>query len=80
MNSMLLSLWDDFTKWVSVDWSQTTYIIVVCIFGLLGLLSLLSFFKGNFDKGKKVKWSKLILALLLFGLLALVSFARFTNG
>lgn len=77
MVSMLCSLWDDFSKWVTVSWTQTTYIIVVCVFGLLGLMALLSFFKGSFDKGKKVKWGKLILALLLFGLLAVVSAARF---
>ncbi len=77
MNSMLLSLWDDFRNWVTVGWSQTTYIIVVCVFGLCGLLSLLSFFKGNFNKGKKIKWGSLVIALIMFALLAVVSIARY---
>lgn len=77
MNSMLLSLWDDFRNWVTVGWSDTTYIIVVCVFGICGLLSLLSFFKGNFNKGKKVKWGSIVLSLVLFALLAVVSIARY---
>ncbi len=77
MFSMLCSLWDNFTMWVSNGWSQTTYIIVVCVFGLCGLLALLSFFKKSFDKGKKPKWGMLILSLIMFALLAVVCVARF---
>ncbi len=77
MNSMLLSLWDDFRNWITVGWSETTYIIVVCVFGICGLLSLLSFFKGNFNKGKKIKWGSLVIALIMFALLALVSIVRY---
>ena len=74
---MLCSLWDDFKQWVTVGWNQTTYIIVVCVLGVLGLFSLLSFFKGSFNKGKKPKWLQLVFALLLFGILALITWARF---
>lgn len=75
--NMLLSIWDDFSNWVTLEWSQTTYILVICIFGLCGLMALLSFFKGNFNKGKKIKWGKIVLAVFMFALLAVVSYARF---
>ncbi|MBE7076069.1 MAG: hypothetical protein E7375_03275 [Clostridiales bacterium] len=77
MLSTLCSIWDDFCAWVSVGWTQTTFIIVVCVFGILGLMSLLSFFKQSFDKGKKPKWFQLILSLILLGLMAVVCIARF---
>ena len=79
MVSMLCSLWDDFSKWVSVDWSNTTYIIVVCVLGILGVMGLLSFLKGpKYNKDKKpFKWGTLVLSLLLFGILAIISCARF---
>mgnify|MGYP001624776368 len=77
MFSMLCSLWDDFSMWVTNQWSQTTYIIVVCVLGVLGLMALLSFFKGSFDKGKKPKWGTLILSIILFAILAVICFARF---
>ena len=78
MNGMLLSLWGKMSDWVSTKWTQTTYIIVVCILGVCGLLLLSTYLKSNFNKGKKVKWAPLILALILFGLLALVSALPFT--
>lgn len=74
---MLLSLWDDFSNWVTVEWSQTTFAIVISFLGICGLLSFLSFFKGNFNKGKKIKWGNLVLALFLFGLLAVISVAKY---
>lgn len=77
MFSMLCSLWDDFSMWITNQWSQTTYIIVVCVLGVLGLMALLSFFKGSFDKGKKPKWGTLILSIILFAILAVICFARF---
>ena len=77
MKSMMLSLWDDFRKLVSVDMSQTTYIIIVCVLGICGMLALLSFFKGNYNKGKSVKWGKIVVAVLMFGILALLSAVRF---
>lgn len=77
MKSTLLNLWDRFSLWVSVEWNLTTYIIVSSFLGVGALLLLLSFLKGNFNKGKKIKWANLILAILLLGVLAVVSMARF---
>ena len=57
MNGMLLSLWGKMSDWVSTKWTQTTYIIVVCILGVCGLLLLSTYLKSNFNKGKKVKWA-----------------------
>ncbi len=78
MVSMLCNIWDDFCLWV-YKWNDVTFAIVMGIFGVLGLLALLSFFKNNFDKGKKIKWLKIIGALVLFGLLALLAVARFNR-
>lgn len=77
MKSMMLSLWDDFRKLISVDMNQTTYIIIVCVLGICGMLALLSFFKGNYNKGKGIKWGKIVVAVLMFGILALISAVRF---
>ncbi len=77
MKSTLLNLWDRFSLWVSVEWSTTTYIIVSSLLGVGALLLLLSYLKGNFNKGKKIQWANLILAILLLGALAVVSMARF---
>lgn len=77
MNSVMLSLWDTFRHWVSVDWSATTFAIVVSLLGVCALLGLLSFFKGNFDKGKPIKWGKVVLIVLLLGIVTLLAVARF---
>lgn len=77
MFTMLCNAWDKFSMWVTDEWSQTTYIIVMSVLGVCGLLLFLAFFKESFDKGKRPKWLKLIGSLLLFGLLALFSAARF---
>ncbi len=79
MFSMLCSLWDKFSMWVTNEWNNTTYIIVICAFSLFGLYALLAFFKKSFDKGKRPKWGMLILAILMFALVAVVSAARFTK-
>lgn len=71
MSSMLCNLWDDMTNWVS-NWSQVSFIIVVSVFALCGLLGLLSFFKKSINKDKKPKWGVLIVSILCFALLALV--------
>ena len=75
MKSMICNIWNDFTAWV-LTWSQTTFIFVVCILGLLGLLALLSFFKKSINKDKRPKWGQLIIAVLMFALLAVVCAAR----
>lgn len=76
MISMMCSIWDDFKTWIIDGWSETTFVLVICVLGLLGLMALLSFFKKSFDKGKKPKWVVLILALILFGVLAFLSVIR----
>ena len=77
MKSTLLNLWDRFSLWVSVEWNLTTYIIVASVLGVGAMLLLLNFLKGNFNKGKKIKWANLVLAILMLGCVALISFARF---
>lgn len=77
MISMLLSLWDDFRNWVTVDWNDTTFAIVISVLGVCGLLCFVSFVKGNFNKGKKIKWGQLVLALVLFVILGVISYARY---
>ena len=77
MKSTLLNLWDRFSLWVSVEWNLTTYIIVASVLGVGAMLLLLNFLKGNFNKGKNIKWANLVLAILMIGCLALISFARF---
>ena len=78
MKGMLLSLWNKMSDWVSNGWTQTTYIIVMCILGVCGLLLLSTYLKSNFNKGKKIKWGPLVLALVLFGLMALISALKYT--
>jgi len=76
--SMLCSLWNKISEWVS-NWPEVAFIIVVCTFGILGTMALLGFLKGpKYNKDKKpFKWGSLILCLLMYGLLALVCAARF---
>ncbi|MBP3431280.1 MAG: hypothetical protein J6K39_00240 [Clostridia bacterium] len=77
MMSMLCGLWDDFSAWVTLEWSQMTYVLVMCALGILGTFGLLSFLKQSKGKEKKpFKWSSLVLCLLLYGLLAVLAFAR----
>ena len=71
MMSMICSVWDDITKWVS-SWNQTTFIIIACVFGLCGLMGVLSFFKKSINKDKKPKWGILIVSVLCFVLMALL--------
>ena len=71
MAMLCANVWDSLTKWVS-SWSQTTFIIIVCVFAICGLLGILSFFKKSINKEKKPKWGVLIVAILCFVVLALV--------
>ncbi len=77
MISMMCGVWQDFKNWVTIEWSQTTFIIVICVLAVCGLFMFLSFFKKSFDKGKRPKWFQLILSLILFGMMAVVFSARF---
>ena len=65
-------LWNKFSYWVTVEWSYLVFILIVCIFALLGGFALVSFVKGpKYNKDKKpFKWSTLIVAILMFGLMA----------
>ena len=77
MLSMLCSMWDDFSNWVTNTWSDATFIIVVVIFGVLGQMTLVSFLKGSFDKGKRPKWLTLILSIILLVLMGVLIYARY---
>ncbi len=80
MRTMILSVWDDFSKWVSVDWSETTYIIIMCALGILAMMGILAFFKGDkyHKEQKPFKWATLVGCIICLGLIALFSAARFT--
>ncbi len=79
MKTMLLSLWDDFSNWVTLGWSDTTYIIVMCVLGIFAMVNILNFLKGNkFNKDKKpFKWPSLVICLVLFAIMAVLSMARY---
>lgn len=79
MSSMLLGLWENFRKWVSVDWSAVTFAIVLSVFGICVLMLLSTFLKENFNKGKSIKWGKIVLLVILLGIMALLFYVRFTN-
>ncbi len=78
MKTMLLAtLWNNFSNWVTEEWSQTTFILVVTILGVLGLWALLTFFKGSINKDKKPKWGTLVVSIVMFVLLAILCSAKF---
>ncbi len=77
MNFMLCNLWTDFSYWVTETWSDAVYIIIVCFLGICGLLGVLSFFKQSINKDTKPKWGILIVAIIMFVLLAVLFFARY---
>lgn len=79
MMSTLLGVWDDFSLWVSTGINQTVYIIMMCIFGVLGTMGLLGFLKGpKYNKDKKpFLWIPLAICIFMYGLLALFAAAKF---
>ncbi len=77
MISTLCNFWDDFSSWVTVGWTDTTFAFILTAFLVLGLLSLLSFFKKNFNKGKKVKWFNIFFCALMFVCVGILCAARF---
>ena len=79
MSSMLLGIWESFRKWVSVDWSALTFAIVLSVFGICVLMLLSTFLKENYNKGKSIKWGKIVLLVLLMGVMVLLFYVRFTN-
>lgn len=76
MNSMMLDIWGWFCSKVS-SLSNTTFSLIVTILGVCALLGFLSFFKKNFDKGKAIKWTQLVITILLFAVVAVLCLARF---
>lgn len=80
MVSMICNIWDKFTYWVSVEWSQLTFIIVASVFAIIALTNILAFLKGNkYNKDKKpFKWGSLAMTILAFGILAILFAAKFT--
>lgn len=77
MNSMLLNLWTKFREWVSVKWSALTFYIVFSVLGVCILALLLNFLKTNYNKGKSIKWGRIVLIVLLGGIMGLLAYARF---
>jgi hypothetical protein len=80
MNALLLGFWETVKHFVTVDLTPTTFGLLVGILGVLALLAFLGFFKAaakSANSGKAIKWGSLILAIIVFGLVALLVSARF---
>ena len=69
--SMLCNLWTDFQHWISNDWTDVTFYIVMSIFAIIGLLAL------AYDKGGKIKWLKLIASIIFLAIVAVLCVAKF---
>ena len=76
---MLLNVWTDFTDWISNDWSDTTFFFIMSVFLVLGLMALLTFIKKSYNNNKsdKIKWSMLVLSILMFAIVAVLCVAKF---
>lgn len=78
MNFMMCSVWDNFSRWVSLEWTQTTYAIVLTVFAVAGILGFLSFFKANKkDQEKIAKWGMLLVPIVCFVIVAVLVAAKF---
>lgn len=77
MRFMLCNIWDNFSNWVSLQWTPTTFIIVLSVFVLCGLLGVLSFFKKSINKDKRPKWGVLIVSIICFALAVVISLAKY---
>lgn len=78
MNFMMCSVWDNFSRWVSLEWTQTTYAIVLTVFAVAGILGFLSFFKANKkDQEKIAKWGMLLVPIVCFAIVAILVAAKF---
>ena len=75
--SMLCSLWTDFQDWISHDWSDVTFYVVMSILAIIGLLALGSFVKGSYNKEGKVKWLKLVGSVICLAIVAVLCVAKF---
>ncbi len=72
MMSLLCNIWDKFSRWVSFEWSQLTFVLVICALAIMGLLAFLAFFKKSINKDKRPKWGMLVLAIIMFALMAVL--------
>ncbi len=77
MRFMIANIWDKFSNWVTVEWSDLVFGIVVCVFAVIALESILTFLKKSNKDKKPFKWGSLILTLLCFGILAVLFAAKF---
>ena len=77
MMSMICNIWDDFSLWVT-SWADLTYILVMCAFSIVALVSILGFLKGNkFNRDKKpFKWASLVLALVMLAIILVLGLAK----
>ena len=74
--SMLCNLWTDFQDWISHDWSDVTFYVVMSILAIIGLLALGSFVKGSYNKEGKVKWLKLVGSVICLAIVAVLCVAK----
>ena len=71
-------LWQKFEMWVTLEWTPLTFGLLVSILGVVGCVGLLTFFKKSYGKADKPpKWGTLVVAILMFIILAIVCAARF---
>ena len=70
-------LWQKFSLWVTLEWSNLTFIAVITVFAVLGLMAVLSFFKKSVNKDKKPKWGPIVLCAISFIIVAVLCAARF---
>lgn len=80
MNALLLGFWETIKRFVTIELTETTFGLLVGLLGLAGLFAFLGFFKAaskSVNGSKPVKWGSLILAIILFGLVALLCSVRF---
>lgn len=77
MMAMLLNMWDDFSNWVTVGWSQLTYILVMCMLGIIACTTLLGFLKQSNKDKKAFKWSSLFICIVMFVIMFVLSYARY---
>ena len=75
--SMLCNLWTDFQDWISHDWSDVTFYIVISILTILGLLALSTFVKGSYNKEGKIKGLKRVGSVICLAVVAVLCVAKF---
>lgn len=74
---VLCNVWTDFQDWISHDWSDTLFYVILSIFAICALLLLSTFVKSSYNKEGKVRWLKLVGSVLLFAVVAVLCVAKF---